>query len=252
MGKTTLFCLPYAGGSATVYFKWRSLLHQDIDLVPIELPGRGKRIGEPLKRQLSDMIEDIYNSICVHVSNHPEAKENYAIFGYSMGSLLGYELYFKLVQEGFPAPRHLFFAAREAPHRIRQEPWIHVLSNEELCNKLISLGGTTQAFFESKDMMELFLPIIRADYQVIETFTYVVKTDPIRCDLSILTAVDDPDLKEKGVLEWRMHTIRTCKFYAFQGGHFFLNEHSEQIIAIIHEALLEAKGKRGHSYVGTV
>lgn len=44
----SLLCLPCAGASATMYLRWRRLLPKWIQVVPVELPGRGGRLAEAL------------------------------------------------------------------------------------------------------------------------------------------------------------------------------------------------------------
>ena len=82
-----LFCLPYAGGSEVAYYKWKKYLHPSIELIPIELKGRGKRFNEIFYESLEEAVDDIFENIKDKIINN-----DYAIYGHSMGSLLSYEL----------------------------------------------------------------------------------------------------------------------------------------------------------------
>jgi medium-chain acyl-[acyl-carrier-protein] hydrolase len=52
-----LFCFPYAGGTTHTYRPWQGLLAGSIDVVPVQLPGRGERLSEPPFNRLSEIVE---------------------------------------------------------------------------------------------------------------------------------------------------------------------------------------------------
>lgn len=106
-----LFCIPYSGGSAEVYRKWSKSLSSDIQLFPVELPGHGKRIFEPLRDDIDTIVEDITATIASNVASN----DDYAIFGHSLGSLLTFETYYKLIENGVHKPQHIFLA--DVTHR---------------------------------------------------------------------------------------------------------------------------------------
>ncbi|WP_268906141.1 thioesterase II family protein [Clostridium hydrogenum] len=99
-----LFCLPYAGGSEAIYYKWKDYLSPSIQLIPIELKGRGKRYNETFYETLDEAINDIFKWIKERIMN-----DDYAIYGHSMGSILAYELYYKVISEKLRKPKHIFF-----------------------------------------------------------------------------------------------------------------------------------------------
>lgn len=235
MAKTKLYLIPYAGASATLYNRWSPYLNDNIELVPIELPGRGKRINEALLYNFNDMLQDITKKISISIKNSENTK--YSIFGYSMGSLLGYELYYQLEKMNLPLPEHIFFSAREAPHLSTNEQ-IHTLSDEELCKKINLLGGTAKPFFESKELLNFFLPIIRADFSVIESYQFQPKLNNLACDISVLYATDDVKIEAEQIKKWKEYSDKLCRFYSFHGGHFFINNNPERIVQIINSTLL--------------
>jgi len=108
--KTKLFCIPYAGGSANLYNKWAQTLSKDIELVPLELAGRGTRISEGFYKNLEVAVDDIFNQIVDHIYD-----SNYAFFGHSLGAFLVYELTQKIMSLNLPLPKHIFFSGRRSP-----------------------------------------------------------------------------------------------------------------------------------------
>lgn len=66
MSKIKLICIPYAGGSAQVYKKWEKYIHSSVEVVPIELAGRGKRLLNPFIENIRKIAQ---YSIIVHKRN---------------------------------------------------------------------------------------------------------------------------------------------------------------------------------------
>lgn len=110
MGKLKLFCVPYAGGSSSIYLKWKPLLEWRIEIIPLELRGRGSRFDEPFYENFSDAIQDLYHAIRPQIEN-----ERYAFFGHSMGSLMIHDLIQKIEDNNLQSPEHVFFRA-VSPH----------------------------------------------------------------------------------------------------------------------------------------
>ena len=140
--KIKLFCLPFAGGSATIYNNWSSILSDNIVLCPIELAGRGKRITEKCYENLEEAVNDIYNRIVNDIIDY-----DYAIFGHSMGALLTYELTQKIMSMGLPAPLHVFFSGRYPPGLPRRSKPFSKMNPVEFEEAILALGGTPSRIF---------------------------------------------------------------------------------------------------------
>jgi len=106
-----LFCFPFAGGSYYSYYPLKRFLNPRINLIPLDLPGHGRRMQEPLLSDLNDMCNDVYKQIDGELDNP------YAFLGHSMGALIGYLLTQKITRMGFPGPSHLFATGRQGPPR---------------------------------------------------------------------------------------------------------------------------------------
>ena len=61
--KFRLICFPYAGGSAAAYSSWISSLHPEVEVVLIQLPGRGVRIADTLYTRMDEVVKDIYTAL---------------------------------------------------------------------------------------------------------------------------------------------------------------------------------------------
>lgn len=110
MTKIKLFCLPYAGGSSVIFNSWKQYIDPSIELVPIELAGRGKRINEPLYNGVNDAVEDVFGLIKNKITDTP-----YALFGHSMGGMISYELAQK-IKRTICLLRYIYFSQAEVHH----------------------------------------------------------------------------------------------------------------------------------------
>lgn len=227
--KIRLICLPFAGGSSTSFRPWLQFLPRSIELVVVELPGRGQRLGEPLIHDLDALVHEISDAMSV-ILDKP-----FALFGHSMGTLLAYELLFKLQDEHQRSPRHLFVSGRGAPHRPSREDPIHKLPQNEFIEKLKEYNGTPKEVLEHQELMDLMVPIIRADFQVCETYSrpdYRHFTIPV----SVFGGLQDAGASREDLEAWAQLTEGACTVRMFPGGHFyFLNSQMNLLQAIVRD-----------------
>ncbi len=234
--KLKLFCLPFAGGSAMAYMSWRKQLDKRIDLKPIELSGRGKRFGEPLYHSIDEVIEDIY----VQISDELYGT-SYAVFGHSMGAILAYELIRKIIHHTKQEPIHVFLSGRYPPYIEAEEKNVYLLPDKEFIDSIIELGGTNKEVVNNKELLDLFLPILRSDYKLVETYKHSGSILSLNCDITVLNGKYDNCIIGKDINRWREYTNKTCSFYEFEDGHFFINKFKEDVIGIINSELLMDK-----------
>lgn len=227
-----LFCLPYAGGSEVIYYKWKRYIHPLVKVDPIELKGRGKRFSEEFYETFEEAVDDIFESV-----RDKLVDDEYAIYGHSMGSLLAYELYYKIYNKNFRLPKHIFFSGYKAPNIIREKNNIHMLPDGEFIKEVIGLGGTPEELIKSDELLQLFTPILRSDFRMLENYIYKDRKDKIQCDISILNGKQD-DITLEEILAWKNHGDKGFKVYNFEGDHFFINNNVENINNIINRTLI--------------
>lgn len=230
-----LFCLPYAGGSEAIYHKWEHYLNQSINLCPITLKGRGKRFNEPFYNCLEEAIDDIFDNIKAKL----EVNE-YAIFGHSMGSLLAYELYYKINELGFKKPNHIFFSGYRTP-RTKKKEFIYSLPNNEFKRKIVELGGTPEELVNNDDLFDLFIPLLKSDFKMVETYEYQEREEKISCDISVFNGISDT-IPLENLIDWKNYTNKSCQLYNFDGNHFFINSNAVEITSLIKHTLESGKG----------
>lgn len=227
-----LFCFPYAGGSAAVYREWGRLLPAEIQVAAVQLPGRGSRFTERLLQRLDGVVEQLAAELA------PFMDRPFAFFGHSMGALTAFELTRHLRRAGGPLPERLVVSGRRAPQLPGERVPLHELPEEEFLDELRRLNGTPEEILESRELMELFSPVLRADFAVCETYRYA-EEPPLEIPVSALGGLADPDVGREAVEAWREQTRAAFVLRMFPGGHFFLNSNRDAVVRAVSLDLLE-------------
>lgn len=236
MREKILFCLPHAGGAASTYGSWKKCSDSRITVVPIELAGKGKRIGENQYETLHSAVDDIYHYILNTLNNHC----SYGIFGHSMGALLAYEVYYKMKQHNRQLPDHMFLSGRKPPH-FNDDEILHKLSQDDFIEKIRQSDGTPNEFFEHEELLSIFIPILREDYRILEEYQYTEKKYKMHSDITVFYGKNDKMTKEE-MQEWKQHTDGEMELLAYDGGHFFIHEYEKPIYSVIKSKLLKGEG----------
>jgi medium-chain acyl-[acyl-carrier-protein] hydrolase len=226
--KLRLFCFAFAGSGASIYRDWGKALEPTIEVCPIQLPGRENRFGEPLYRDVETLAPAIAQQL------HPLLDKPYMIFGHSMGALVGYEVLRVLQATSQPLPKLVLLAAFRAAHLpLKREP-MHQLNDEMFIEKLASLGGCPQEVLESKELMQIVLPILRADFEVCDGYTHQAG-EALNCPLILIAGQHDPNAGPKEMQPWQLHTQHPAHLVTLPAGHFFLKTHQTELMQIIQQ-----------------
>jgi len=222
--RVRLFCLPHAGSGTSAYNLWKRLLPATIEVCPIHIPGRESRLAEPSIIDSPTLISGIAAALADHLDRP------YAIFGHSMGSLLALDLAFSLRDSGLPQPSHLFVSGRNATHVPIRQGELHRLPDADLIEALaIRYGGLPQEILETPELLELYLPILRADLTLLETHRYAPQP-PLDCPIAAFAGADDRNVTPEGLAAWGDHTTAAFETRLFDGGHFYLTGPSRQAL----------------------
>ena len=224
-------------------------MHAAIELVPIELAGRGARLGESFYADMDEAAEDAAAQIIAH-SDSRSLNRMIVVFGHSMGSTLAFEVCRRLSAKGGRAvPSHLFCSGRAAPHSANLRKRIHSLSDEQFQEEIMRLGATPAAVFQEKALLEIYLPILRADYTLIEQYRYRESGTRLSCDLTVLHGTEE-DLTLECLEGWRLHTSGNYRRMSFPGGHFYMNEQTRQVVEWLNRTLLREVQLYDRIYAG--
>ncbi len=230
-----LFCFPYAGGSSTrIYREWQDNLPPYIKVHPVELPGRAElRHLLPLQNILQ-VIEYVNNAIAKFIF----ADEPFAIFGHSMGALIGFELAHYLRYYG-KNPIALFASGYTAPQNTSMRIHTHHLSDETLMEYLSKLGGVPPELNYDKSLSQLILPVIRSDLAICDTYSFKHQ-EKLDCPIFVFGGIDDPIVNADKLNDWQQMTSKNSVVQMFHGGHFFIDVSQSLLLSSIINALRPA------------
>jgi medium-chain acyl-[acyl-carrier-protein] hydrolase len=224
--KLRLFCLPYAGGSSSMFRTWAGQLPMEIELWAIELPGRGPRLAEAPFQQIPSLVKAMAMAL------QPKFDKPFACFGHSLGALLSFELTRYLRQTSNQVPIHLFISGRPAPQLPITEPFVHTLPDPAFIEELRRLNGTPQAILDHPELMALLLPTIRADFTALETYIYEPQP-PLESPLSVFGGLTDPEASQEELTAWQTQTQGEFALKMFPGDHFFIHSAEPAVLEAI-------------------
>lgn len=225
-----LLCFPFAGGGASAYRGWARELPAGVELCPVQYPGRETRIAEPLQTSLSVLVRMAAGGL------EPLLDEPYAFFGHSMGALVAFELAREIAQRGLRPPVQLVLSGYRAPMLPHHSALPFDLPTDEFVERLRKLEGTPQAALDSPELMEMILPILRADCQVCDQYRLRDLT-PLDMPLAVFGGRADPEAGEAELAPWQQLAGGGFALRMFEGGHFFIQSARQQVLAALGETL---------------
>ena len=212
---------PHAGGGASCFHRWFRDLRQNLDVIGIQLPGRENRLREPAISDLSDLLGRIVENLAPALQNQTP----FIFFGHSLGALLAFEVTRQFRANGWPLPRALIVSGRTAPHIPLSRAPMHTLSDDELLEEVVRLDGIPRQLQTSGEMRDLFLPILRADLKLDETYMYSPER-PLPCPILACGGKDDPEAPVPGMHEWQFYTESRFVLKIIEGEHFYMQTNS--------------------------
>jgi medium-chain acyl-[acyl-carrier-protein] hydrolase len=221
-----LFCFPFAGGGTVAFHGWLNNLPPEVELCVLQLPGREHRFREKAFDQLLALVNVLANIIPVQL-HIP-----FAFFGHSLGALIAFELARHLKQKNLPAPVHLFVSGWRAPHMRNPHPLLYEMPKSMLLNELKHYEGTPESVLRESELMEIFLPILRADFKMGETYAYQ-NGNAIDCAITAFGGTDDNLASRQELEAWHKHTSSNFRLKMFQGGHFFIKNDRQKLMTEI-------------------
>jgi medium-chain acyl-[acyl-carrier-protein] hydrolase len=220
-----LFCFPFAGGAASVFRSWQEALPETVQVCPLQYPGREERFREPLIKDMPTLV----TALAAEVTQFNDLP--YIFFGHSMGSLVAFELASLLQRSGQAQPQRLFVSGHAAPHNRKITP-TQQMTDEQFCNHLRRYGGTPEAVLQNAELMEIFLPILRADFAIRDNYIYQTG-GPLDADITAFAGEQDATVEAQELNHWRELTRSNFTLHTFPGSHFFLQSARTQLLATI-------------------
>jgi surfactin synthase thioesterase subunit len=227
LGAPRVICLPHAGSGASAF---RNLTHgffADMEMLVIQYPGRETRLGTPPIGDLNRMAEQIADAV------RPFLDRPTMLFGHSMGAKIAYELVRKLRELESPLPERLIVSCSPAPHRAGAIDPAYKGSDDEFLSYLRQLGGIPEELLEVDEMIELMLPVLRADFELLDRYRPPADDGTLSCPITAIFSPEDETVTPADVAMWEELTNLPFQLHSVSGGHFYFPLHNETLPDIL-------------------
>lgn len=225
-----LFCVPFAGRGASVFREWPEALSDQVELSAVQLPGRESRLRERPFTRMQDAVQELLGALL------PEMDRPFALFGHSMGAAICFELA-RALRVKNKAPAHLIVSGRRAPQYPDPRPLLTSLSDSEFVVEICRrYNGIPREVFDHPELLELLLPTLRADVELLETYEYR-GAPPFAFPISALGGDNDSETSTEEIAGWKVHTVQEFSMEIFSGDHFFLQTAAPAVLRTIRSTL---------------
>ncbi len=239
-----LFCFSHAGGGPAAFFGWLRYVAEDIECVCIQYPGRGQRLREQLLVSVDELVAEISHDL-IDFCDKP-----FAFYGHSFGGIVAFELARQMRRCGMPGPSHLFAGATRPPHLEGPHLPIHMLPYQEFVESVQSrYGGIPEAIYQHEDLMNMFVPALRADFTAYETYECRAE-DPLMIPITVFAGEDDTAVERACLHEWAMHTDAGFELKVLPGGHFFPATSASELMGTVEIEMANHLHEQNSSYAG--
>ncbi len=226
LARLRLFCFPHAGGGASLYRLWPQGLPEEVEVCAVQLPGREGRMQEAPFTRMTPLVQTLLPAL------QPYLDKPFALFGHSLGALICFQLARQLRRQVGLLPVHLFVAAWPAPHLPHLDQPLHQLPEAEFIRSLRRLQGTPELVLRNRDLLDIFLPLLRADFAVAETYTYAAEP-PLACPITAFGGLQDRRVGRQPLEAWRQQTTAAFALRLFPGDHFFVQDNRPLLLEAI-------------------
>ncbi len=234
MKKINLFCLPFAGGAKHCYREYKIRFPSFMNFIPMEYPGRGSRFHEALRTDIREIVDDMHDKIKCNLEG------DYALYGHSMGGMIAYLLAKKLIAGGYRSPLHLFVSGTPGPASNEgRRKSLYRLDKAEFLEQVGKLRGLPEEILADSELMDLFEPVLRADFQVIETYLYEA-TEPMDVPITVITGTEE-HMKQTDIRLWQKESSHEVDFRVMRGHHFFIYSNTVEIVNMIVRKLIPSQ-----------
>lgn len=225
-----LFCFPYAGGGASLFWGWAERLPSGVEVCSVQLPGRGSRAAEPPRSRLLPLVGEMAEAL------GPYLDRPSVFYGHSMGALLCFELARELRRRHGFEPARLVVSGCSAPQIVDCEQ-THQLPDDLFIEHLRELNGTPAELLDNQELMQLMLPVVRADFAALETYEYVAEP-PLGCPITALGGLQDDTVGGDDLRAWREQTTSDFAARMLPGDHFFIHSAEGLVLQVLSRELL--------------
>ncbi|MDB9509705.1 alpha/beta fold hydrolase [Kamptonema animale CS-326] len=230
-----LFCFHPAGAGASFFRSWANHFSPQIEVFAIQLPGREDRLKESPFTQIAPLVRILAQVLPIDFLK----QSPFAFFGHSLGALVSFELTRQLRRLHDVEPIHLLVSGRLPPH-IYPNTFLYQQSDRVLIEVLRQYGSTPELVLQSDELMQIYLKILRSDFEINETYTFTPEP-ALGCPISAFMGIEDGVVSQEQLLQWSQHTQSNFEFKLFPGKHMYLKNQPEPLWKAILQSTVNSK-----------
>jgi medium-chain acyl-[acyl-carrier-protein] hydrolase len=227
-----VFCFPYAGGGASIFAHWSEHLPEEIEINAIQLPGHETRVGDAPHTELSSLLDEVVRAV------YPYFSKPFALFGHSMGALISFELARRIRREFAIQPAWLFLSGLRALQIPNPDQPLHSLNRVDFLQQLQSRYGMPANLVQHSELLDLFMPLLQANFQMCETYVYHPEP-PFDCPISAFGGREDQRISPLDLAPWQAHTTKPLRLRILEGNHYFFEHFWSEIVSFVSRDLSE-------------
>ncbi len=235
-GAPRLFCFPHAGAGPGAFRGWSEAAGVSFAVSRVQLPGREGRLREASYESVPALVGALVDAL------QPILAGPFAFFGHSVGATVAFEVARELRRRGAPLPAALFVAGRQAPQLPWSHPAVRHLADLPLLHAVQRRYGTVPpTLLEDAEVRELLTPALRADLALVETYRYDPEP-PFAFPILAFGGLADAMVTRADVEAWREQTTGSFRARMLAGGHLFVADQREALLAEMREAVRAGPG----------
>ncbi|MGK2866329.1 MAG: thioesterase II family protein [Mycobacterium sp.] len=224
-GPGAALVFPHAGGAALAYRSLgTALAAAGADTYVMQYPQRGDRLTHPAPDTVAELAADLFDG------GDWAALGPLRLFGHCMGAVVAFEFARVAESKGIEVGS-LWVSASEAPATVAAAPSLP-MAESEIIAEMVDLGGTDPQLLADDDFVELLLMAVRADYAAFNRYA-CDENVRIAADIHTLGGDADHRINENMLRRWEIHTSGAFTVSMFDGGHFYINDHTADVAELV-------------------
>ncbi|MDO0911792.1 alpha/beta fold hydrolase [Streptomyces sp. DT2A-34] len=223
-----LLCFPHAGGAAVAFHDWAALAPPEIEVVAVQYPGRQDRLYDPC----ASTMEELADTITTALRHELTGDLPLALFGHSMGSSVAYEVARRLEDDPGRTLTHLVVSGRHRPRVPQEEAPGPVPTDTEVLDRVRLLDPEGAGLYDHPELRPVIMPALRADFGLLAKYR-PAHLHRLEVPVTVCGGDRDPVCTVEDLKSWSDVTTRGLDLRVFEGGHFYLQQRKEELLAFV-------------------
>ncbi|MFF1711314.1 thioesterase II family protein [Streptomyces sp. NPDC058268] len=215
-----LFCFPYSGSGASAFSAWPAAI-DDVEVCPLQFPGRENRLGAPHYGTYENLAASLVEQLA------PRLDRPFAFFGHCAGALPAFETVVRLAQRGLPQPDRLFVSGQPAPHDASRDRMLDMPESALRAELESVIRG--RGIEPRPDMVDMGMAVLLRDLAAAREYR---RPEPVvlPCPIVVLHWRDDTDVSLEQLEGWRQYSD-SVDIRVVDGGHHDFMDASDELRA---------------------